>query len=359
MAISQVAAISALEDLSTEITRTFTMSRPWFDDVIDGGNLEKLQGPYATFTITPHGPGYVQSHKQGDELLTGGAKEGSVKGTEYVGFASYTFDVSEKQIRQLGGKQDLVKLLADYPDNAITEFKELIAKAVIHGGVPGLDVFATFNGLKTYDPEGIGARTGLFEAAAPQSQTATVHGIQKNAVLNWHHQYGHIGSFASEGTSVMRQVIYTAHQQGASMEGSGIKQILADPQSFYNYVTTMDNRVIAMDRPQPDRNKSNPRVGLPFLETGANIHPEPYINIADMTGDMAEGVMYCLDPSGFRFFTQVGNYDGLALNEGWFDKKGPEWTLQQLVYRTVLTVTFNWYCYKLRQQALITGGANP
>lgn len=358
MAISRTAVISALEDLATENTKTFDLSHPFFDRIIDGGNLEKIEGNYQTFVVTPDGPGTGQVLRRGDELLVGGFRENSQKGSEFLGQAAYSFDVADKEIRRLGGKMDLVKLLAEKPELAIMDFKEQLARWFLQG-TNGYDVFVTLNGEQTYDPEGLGSRFGVFEAAAKNSQSQLTHGIAKNTVKNWHHQYGHIGSFRSEGTQVMRSVFYAAMQQGASLSGSGITDIYCDQETFENYIKFMDDRVIANDKPQPDRTPKNPRTGVKFLETGATIYPEPYIDLSEMTGSAtSEGVAYFLDPSTWRFFTAVGSYDGVNLNEGWFDKQGPQWVIDQLVYRTVYTVTMNGYCFDLRKNGFVTGGAN-
>lgn len=357
MALSQADAVSALDDLMAENTKTFEVPHYFFEAVIDNASMEKLQGPRATFVVTPTGPGNATSHKGGSETFNGGRRENSVKASAFLGQSSYTVDIPDKEIRRLGGKQDLVKLLKQYPENGDIDFKQKLVRQVFSGNEAEMDAHFTMNSQQSYDPEGLGARTGLFEAAAPTAQTGTVFGLAKNSVKRWHHQYERIGSFAVDGVSKLRRAHYAAQAALKDKRAKGIKFWAVDALTFYNYVDWMDDRVVVNDKPKTDSSIDDVAPGLSLMGTGSRIYLENGIDLDAFTGDMADGVAYGLDPGTWVFFTAEGEHAGEKLVEGWFGHRKPYWMPDQPVLRCVSMLTFNMYCFNIAKNALVTGGA--
>ena len=359
MALKTADVISAIEDLQAENTKTFEIPDTFFDKVVTGQNMEKMEGSHIEFVITPTGPGQITSHPNGPEILRGGLRENSVRANEFLGMASYVYDIDEKQIRRMGGKNDLVKLLKQYPDNGMIEFKQALIRQFYMGTEDQMDTFVTLNGQQSYNPEGNVSRQGIFEALAPAAQSGVVHGLAKNSVRGWNHQYQHIGSFRTEGVAKLRQAFYEAEMSGVNPDSKGITDMVCDQQTFFNYVQWAQDRVIANDTPKGDGSPYEALKGMPFLGTSARLIPSPFIDLSQFSGLFAEGVIYGLDPATWNFFTADGDHDGLALEEGWFGHERPFRMPDQRVIRCMYLLAFNAYCTDLRKNFLVTGGANP
>lgn len=357
MALKTADVISAVRDLQAENTETFKIDDPFFSKVIEKKNMERMEGPYVAFVITPHGPGRATGHPNGTELYRGGLREGSVQANEFLGMASYVYDIPTKMLLRLGGTKDMVKLLEDYPDNAHTDFKQRLIRQFYLGNESEMDGFVTLNGQQTYNPEGNTSRTGLFEALAPLSQTTTVHGVTKNSVNKWHNQWGDISSFRTEGVTVIRETRQKAQMTLKDPQSKGIRTLVCDQQTFFNYVKWSQDRVVANDTPKGDGTASEAFEGMPFAGSAARIYPSEYIDLSAFTGAWANGVLYGLDEATWRFFTAVGEHRGMKLEEGWFRAKDPIEMPDQPVIRCIEQLYFNAYCKNLAKNMLITGGA--
>lgn len=357
MALRAVETISAVKDLQEENTKTFEIDDPFFYDVIEKKNLERMDGPYISFVVTPTGPGNPTSHPNSTELFRGGLRESSAEATEYLGMGSYTYDIPMKHLLRMGGTKDMVKLLERYPDNAMIDFKQRLIRQFYMGNEDEMETFFTLNGQQNYNPEGNTSRPGLFEANAPADQTATVFGLTKNSVNKWHHQYEDISSFRTQGVQKIRQGIHKAQMTLKDHRSKGIKQLVCDQETFFNYVQWAQDRVIANDTPKGDGSVAEAFQGMPFMGSAARIIPSEFIDLTQFTGAAANGVLYGLDPATWTFFTATGEHDGLKLDEGWFRAKDPYEMQDQPVIRSVYFLYFNAYCSNIAKNLFVTGGA--
>lgn len=359
MALAVQDARSAVRDLQAENTKTFEIPDPFFADVIERKNMEQMEGPYMAWVVTPTGPGRATSHPNSTEPYRGGLRESSVEANEFLGMASYVYDIPLKMLLRLNGKRDLVKLLEDYPDNAMVSFKQKLIRQFYMGNEPDMETFVTLNGQQTYNPEGNTSRSGLFETNAPENQTATVHGLTKNSVNKWHHQYQYVPTFRTQGVKKIRRGIHLAQMTMKDPNSKGIRQVVTDSESFFNYIDWAQDRVIANDKPAADGTLAEAYDGMPFMGTHARIYPSEFIDLTQFTGDAADGVGYGLDPGTWRFFTASGKHNGHSLPTGWFDSIDPYEMPDSPTLRSLYRLYFNAYCKNLAKNFFFTGTAQP
>ncbi len=362
---------STLVDLLPKYEELFVKYHPIIAYILRGAKVEKsqLKGPYREFTVVTGGPGQGTGLPSGNETLASTRRSVGVRGREYAYRWIYHFAVPGKDLAEADGEQDYARLIAAYPDLAMADAREIYARQTMRGSASsGSDTsgssaagFLTLNGNQTYDPQGLGARTGIFQYST--SQTATVHDLpMANAgtspTAGWAHQYGHIGSFSLEGLKTLRTLATRANQQGDSLEGGGIDLCLADEGSFQNYLEAMDDKVIEVDKLNNPAAKYINRAGVK-LGT-ADFYWEPEIDITDTTSFTGAnprlGVVYGLNTSKWEMFN-VGNNSDKA-SKGNFALQKPTAPLpDQDAWQWRLICYLNLACHSLRNQFCMTGGA--
>ena len=351
------AIIGVLEDLQKEYTKTFTLFHPAMSEVIEKQQLRKANGPEITFIITPDGPGTITPILNGDELIPSTSRENSVKGRATSGTAVYQYTISEEDIKLLTGKSDVVQLLKDYPQRAMVEFRQNLARQFVMGDVADMITMPTINGERTYQPrQGYPTQPGILQHVPKMAQNAVVHNVQLNSIPNWHNQYREISSFRTDGTKQFRRLLRECAQQGD--HESGIDIVLMDNETFDHYVDFNDDRLIFINEPGTDKNKQSAvRQGTQFMAGGTKFVADPFIRIDQMTGNGTAGVAYGLNLDAWHFFTHAGNLPSVKLDEGWFELRPPQQLQQQLAYQFISVLTFGAYCNDLRTQFTATGGA--
>jgi hypothetical protein len=365
---------STLVDLLPRYEELFIRHHPLLAYILKGSKVEKskLKSAYREFTVVTGGPGQGTGLPTGNETLSSSRRNVGLRGREYGYRYIYHFAVPGKDLAEASGEQDYARIIDNYPSLAVADAKEIFARQTMRGSASsgsddaGTEAsgFLTLNGDQTYNPQGLGARTGIFQYAAPASQTATVHdlpmqGAASSPTTGWYHQYGHIGSFSLEGLKTMRTLATRANQQGETLEGGGIDLLLGDEGSFQNYIEAMDDKVIEVDKINNPAAKFINRQGVKFGT--ADFYWEPEIDITDTTSfssaNPQDGVIYGLNCSKWELFN-VGNNSDKATKGNW-DMVTPTAPLpDQDAWQWRLIAYLNFCCHSLRNQFCMTGGAN-
>lgn len=379
MAISADVLASALQHLTPRFTELFLRGIPLFAYLIGkqlgtgagGGNLEQfsLDGPYLEFNVLKGGPGQITAIRDGTELINSQRSQQLVRGNEYPFMHLYHYLVPIKDLMEAGGKNDLAKLISKYPEVAVAHNKQLVNRQIARGagssgsssGDQGTNGIFTLNGLHPYSPQGT-SRTGLFQFAAPASQTATVHGLamQGNAsgVTGWYHQYDHVNSFRADGMRRWRAGVQKANQEGLMLQPGGIDLICSDQASFLNMLDAVDEKVVIIDKEKYPLAQYLNRQGYK-MDDGSDWYWDPDIDLTDTTSFSTAatqaGVTYCLNTQFFKLLIQNQNKE--AGGTGMFDMRPhielpnqPAWQFRILSY-------WNVYCESLRNQLVLTGTA--
>jgi hypothetical protein len=179
MAFSPDVLVTALQELMPGYSETFTKWHPAFDAIVKKGQKATAQGPYLEFALVPSGPGQITPILTGNEVIAGGRTMDSVRANTYAATMIYAYDVPGQDLREANGEMDLVRLIKRYPERAIMDFHERIARQLVSGDGAGAGSFPTWNGGANYDPKGLGPRQGMFEYAAPAAQNDVVFGVTK------------------------------------------------------------------------------------------------------------------------------------------------------------------------------------
>jgi len=350
---------TALQELIPGYSETFTQWSPAFDQIVKAGNKETAQGPWCEFVLVPEGPGQVTTLVTGNESIAGGRRQSAVRGNTYASDMIYAYDVPGKDLREANGEQDLADLIKRYPERALMDFHELIARQLVMGDAPGVSGFPTWNGDATYNPRGVGARAGHFEYADVANQTDTVFGVAKNSIQGWVNQRRHISSFATNGRLRMRQLMMDCVQQGSKQDGE-VKLVFADRGTFDNYLEDLDDQIQFMDTSNKGDggHASGNRGGIPIL--GAKMYSEAYIKPADISGsnpDAQNGIAYFINPATWHLFT-MGHNSGME-TKGDFEARGPIRHPTQDLWRYEWVLSMGMYCDNLRLNGVLTGGATP
>jgi hypothetical protein len=360
MAFSPDILVTALQELLPGYSETWTKFHPGFDLIVEKGGKTKLKNPYVEFGLTPEGPGTINDiGSDPDRFLNGGRRQSSVRGNEYAATLAYVYDVPGQDLREANGEADLVQLIKSYPERALMDFKETIARQLVMGNGPGAGSVFTLNGDATYNPKNLGARSGMFEFAAPAAQNNTIHGVVANSIVGWHTQYRHITAMGGDGLKQMRGAYWDALTEGSSPEGP-VNLMLGDRDSFDNYIDELTDIVQFIDKkaasggdPAPG---SNVRKGVAFHD--AVFYPEPYITRADFVTAAAQaGVIYGVNTSLLSLRTQGS--DAKMETGGDFAHRGPTRLPTQDMFRYEYILSLLIHTRDLRRHFSVTGGANP
>jgi len=360
VAFSPDVLITALQELLPGYTETWTKFHPAFDKIVLRGNKSKGKHPYKEFGLVPEGPGTLNDvGTDPDRFLNGGRRQSSVLGNTYASTLIYVYDVPGQDLREANGEADVIGLIKKYPERALMDFYEIIARQLVMGDGAGAGSFPTFNGDATYNPKGLGARGGIFEFAAPGSQSNTVHGVTANSIANWHTQNRHITAMGSNGWKQMRGAYWDASQQGAGPDGN-VDNMFGDRDSFDNYCDELGDTVQFIDRgkakegdPAPG---SNLRKGVAFHD--AIFYPEPYIVRSNFsTTNALAGAIYGMNSSTFNCYTM--GTDSKMETSGDFAARGPIRLPNQDMWRYEYILSMGLFCNNLRKNFSVTGGANP
>ena len=356
MAISPDVLASALQELMPSYSDLFTKWHPILDRIVTKGNIDRdvLTGPYREFAVVTDGPGTVTQILTGSEVIAGGRNQNAVRGDTFAPRLIYAFDVPGKDLAEANGAMDLARIIQHYPELALGDFHERIARQVAVGD--GLDVggFLTLNGATTYNPNGA-ARAGALEFAAPAAQVNTVFGLPKPATSGWVNQYGDITSFATNGRSTMRQVYYAASRQGKTM--GPVDLLLGDEASYLNYIEDLDDQVRVI-KVEGDKAPANIRQGIKFLDADFYLEDSLDTSAAAFAGTTAaNGCIYMMKTAAWYAYTL--GHDANRETKGNFAVRGPFRIPEQDVFRYEIVLMMGMNTNQLRCNGVVTGGGIP
>lgn len=359
MAISNDVLVTALQELLPGYTESWTLFHPAFDAIVkSGGGKRTVNHPFVEFVILPEGPGTVTSIIAGDEHIAGGRRQSSVKGNAYAATMIYAFDVPAEDLRMANGPADVAELIKKYPEAALMDFEERIARQLVMGDGAGVGQFFTLNGDTTYNPKATGAQQGMLEFVAPSAQTSTRFGIVSNSIVNWHNQHAHTTSMGADGLKKIRKAYWDASQQGGSA-GMHCDIMLADRDSYDNIVDELSTFVQFVKR-DADVKKGDPvpyRMREGIAMHGAVLYPEPQMDRSlFVTPDATEGVIYGLCSDTLKMFTQGS---GNKTTGGDFELRDVGRLPYQELFRTEYVLSMGAYSTDLRRNFTVTGTANP
>tara|TARA_R110002110_G_scaffold1039_1_gene4082 strand:+ start:12140 stop:13219 length:1080 start_codon:yes stop_codon:yes gene_type:complete len=359
MAISPDVLASALQELMPGYSELFVKWHPILDKVVSKGNIERqvATGPYREFAVVTDGPGTVTQILTGSEVIAGGRNQNAVRGSTYAPRLIYAFDVPGKDLAEANGAMDLARIIQHYPELALGDFHERIARQLAVGD--GLDVggFLTLNGATTYNPNGA-ARTGALEFSSQAAQVAaanSVFGLNKGTTPGWYNQYGNITSFATNGRSTMRQVYYAASRQGKTM--GPVDLMMGDEASYLNYIEDLDDHV-RISKVEGEKGPANIRQGVRFLDADFFLEDALDITAPAFAGTAAaNGVIYLMKSASWYAYTMGA--DDSRETKGDFSVRGPFRIPEQDVFRYEIVLNMGMNTNQLRCNGVVTGGATP
>lgn len=355
MAFSPDVLVTALQELLPGASETFTKWHPLMANVLERKQKRTAQGPFIEFVLTPDGPGSLTTVLTGQETISGGRKQNSVRANTFAATMIYAWDVPGQDLREANGDMDLAGLIKDYPMRGLAEFHEIISRQLAMGDGPGAGAFPTLNGDATYNPKGLGARQGVLSFQAPELQTDVVFGVAKNSIVGWHNQHRHITSFATNGRYQARGLYYDCSQEVAKTEGE-IDLIFADRGTHDNMIEDLDDQVQILDKSvadKGDRGNSSFRRGVPFLN--ARLYSEVDIDPSGFTSTNANlGAAYFLHSAPW-FCYNMGH--GKMETKGDFALRGPIRHPTMDAWRYEYVLSAGMACKNLRCQGTLTGGA--
>lgn len=359
MAFSPDILVTALQELLPGYQETFTTYHPAFDAIVERGQKRKAKHPFMEFGLVPEGPGTLNGVVDGDEFLNGGRRQTAVRGNTYAATLIYVYDVPGQDLREANGEADVIGLIKRYPERALMDFHEIIARQLVMGNGPGAGQFFTFNGDANYNPKGLGARSGMFAFAPAATQTGEVFGVVRNSIQGWHNQYSHITSMGGDGYKQLRKAYWDASQQMSQAEGD-VDLMFGDRDSYDNYIDELSDFVQFVKR-EKDTKKGDPsptklREGVAFMN--ASFYPEPYIDrTLFLTPDALQGVIYGVHSASLHIYTQGS--DATRETNGDFAHRGPTRLPNQDMWRYEYILSMGLYSDNLRCNFATTGGANP
>ena len=371
MAISADVFATALQEQMKGLSETFMLWHPLLEAIVTRGNISKstLEGPYREFVLVQGGPGSVDTIYGGSEVISGGRTQQGKRGNTYAGRMIYSFDVPLKDLAYANGKQDLARILQNYPEMAVGDFHERISKQIATGTGVGVGAFATLFGgttigaaagvsSSTFNPEGT-ARSGFLLTEPIASQAATVHGVDSSGgaggVVGWHNQYEDISSFATDGRSKLRKAYYAASRQGKTL--GDVDVMFADETTYLNLLDDLDDFVRVASIKEGDHAPKNIREGIKYLS--GTMYLEDSIDTAAATlaaGPAADGLIYGLKTAAWHAYN-VGH--GGEATKGNFEVRGPFRLPEQDMMRTEIVLHQGLYTNNRRANFVVTGGAVP
>jgi hypothetical protein len=359
MAISPDVLATALNELMPAYSELFVKWHPLLDNILKGGNMDRaaLKGPKREFAVVTDGPGTVTHVQTGTEVIAGGRTQNAHRGNVVAPRLIYAFDVPGKDLAEANGEMDLARILQHYPELALADFHERIAKQLGTGNGPGVGSFVTMNGNTTFNPDGT-ARDGLFEFNSIASQTNIVHGIDPASVTGWNNQYEDVSSFATNGRTRLRKAYFAASRQGKTL--GPVDLMIGDEQSYLNYIEDLDDQVRVV-KVEGDKAPGNVRQGIKFLDAdfylddAIDITATQYTGGADTAG--ADGVIYGFKTPTWYLFTL--GHDASRETKGDFAVRGPFRIPDQDLYRYEIVLMMGMHTTQRRANFAVTGCATP
>lgn len=353
---------TSLQQLMKPYSETFTVWHPVLDKFAVKGKLKasKVKGSYLEFGVVQGGPGRTTAIRNGGETINGGRRQSSRRGNEYGGRSIHAFDVPRKDIAEANNEMDILEIIKNYPEQALSDFHEDWAQQFVLGNVSDMSNQMTLNGLATYDADGSHSRDGIFSFAAPDSQTETVHGLEKQGsagdpTTGWYNQYTHVASFQTNGRRKLRDVYYKAARQGKV--GGPVDLMLSDPDSYGNYLESLDEHVVVEDEVKNDHVPDDIKQGIKFLK--ATWYIEDAINIEDEIFDDTPpetGLIYGIKSNDWEAVI-FGRSD--LEGKGFLEISDPMRDPQSDSIRYEMVLFWAIICKQLRTQFAATGCATP
>lgn len=362
MAISIDVLATTLEDLAADFDTTFVAYHPFIKAVFEGGMIDKseVKGSFRTFNILTGGPGFITNINTGGEPIKGGRRQNARKGNEFVQRAIYAFDVPCLDMTQAVGPSDLANIVQEYPIAAHSEFLEAVVYQIFTGaaynGNADLSIggIATFNGDTTYNPNGQGARAGLYEFATTATQTATVHNLVSSLASGWYNQYSTIGSYGVSGLTEMRKAYYAATLQAPSL--GQVDEMYGDSASYHNYIDGQ-RALVRQAKITGETEIADVRQGVPF--ESATYYNEVAIDLANATYtagahavDTTRGVIYGVKTKAFEMLLQG---KGDMPTSGNFERRKPFRNPTEDSFRFEEVLSMNFDCRCRRATFAVTG----
>ena len=361
MAISPDVLATALNELMPAYSEMFVKWHPLLDNILKGGNMDRsaLKGPKREFAVVTDGPGTVTQVQTGTEIIAGGRTQNGHRGNVVAPRLIYAFDVPGKDLAEANGEMDLARILQHYPELALADFHERIAKQLGTGNGSGVGSFATMNGNATFNPDG-SSRDGFFEFAAVGSQSNIVHGLDPATVTGWNNQYEDVTSFATNGRSLLRKAYFAASRQGKTL--GPVDLMIGDEQSYLNYIEDLDDQVRVV-KIEGDKAPGNVRQGVKFLDAdfylddAIDISDPKYTVVGSSTAAGADGVIYGFKTPTWHLFTM--GHDASRETKGDFAVRGPFRIPDQDLYRYEIVLMMGLHTTQRRANFAVTGCATP
>ena len=381
MPISPDVLATALDELMPAYSELFVKWHPLLDKVLDGGNMDRatLKGPRREFAVVTGGPGTVTHVNTGSEIIAGGRSQNAHRGQVVAPRLIYAFDVPGKDLAEANGEMDLARILQHYPELALADFHERIAKQMGTGNGSGVGSFCTFNGNVKFNPDGT-ARDGFFSFRPSSAQQNKVHdlnsqGATSDAIDGWFNQYEDITSFAVDGRAQMRKAYFAASREGKTL--GDVDLMIGDEQSYLNYIEDLDDQV-RVTKVEGDKAPGQVRQGVKFLN--ADFYLDDAIDIAAATlasggtgsagtattdsaasgyglSATADGVIYGFKTPCWYSFTL--GHDASKETKGDFAVRGPFRIPDQDLYRYEIVLMMGLHTNQRRANFAITGAATP
>jgi hypothetical protein len=372
MAISQEVFATALQEQMKGLSETFMLWHPLLEAIVTRGNISKstLEGPFRDFVLVQGGPGAVDTIYGGSEVISGGRTQQGVRGNTFAGRMIYSFDVPLKDLAYANGKQDLARILQNYPEMAVGDFHERISDQLATGTGAGVGAYPTLFGgttigaaagvsTSTFNPEGT-ARSGFLLTEPIAAQMATVHNVNSSGgatgIVGWHNQYGQIaGGFSVSGRAVIRRAYYAASRQGKTL--GDVDVLFADELTYLNLLEDLDDFVRVDSVKEGDHVPSKLREGIKYLS--GTMYLESSIDTAAATlaaTPAADGLVYGLKTPTWHAYN-VGH--GGEATKGNFEVRGPFRLPEQDMMRTEIVLHQGLYTNNRRANFTVTGGAIP
>jgi len=357
------AIIESMADLSTDLVLTWTKSMPVLDKLLTKKHRKRAKGDHIEFVLTPSGPGQANAVRSGTEIINAGRVQDKVRASEYAGYAIYAYDLTNKEVKIAHNADGVADLVKGYGIAAFEHLAFGFAKEFVMGGVEGMDVFLTLNGERTYFTEkGQTPRPGVFEFAPAASQSQVLHEVAKNSIVGWYHQYDHINSFEDEGIAKIRRLYAETSKEGRMMSGK-VDVLLADTESYNNYLTALDDKLVLTSIIKGDGGPTNVRDGIPFGNSGAMMYDESMIDLSGFSTPAAQrGVIYMLNTSTWNLFNNGDGIPGTELGASrdglFFARKNVKHLPTQDMARFEYEMNLGMYTTNLRANGVITGGMN-
>lgn len=361
MAISPDVLATALNELMPAYSEMFVKWHPLLDNILKGGNMDRsaLKGPKREFAVVTDGPGTVTQVQTGTEIIAGGRTQNGHRGNVVAPRLIYAFDVPGKDLAEANGEMDLARILQHYPELALADFHERIAKQLGTGNGSGVGSFVTMNGNATFNPDG-SSRDGFFEFAAVGSQSNIVHGLDPATVTGWNNQYEDVTSFATNGRSLLRKAYFAASRQGKTL--GPVDLMIGDEQSYLNYIEDLDDQVRVV-KIEGDKAPGNVRQGVKFLDAdfylddAIDISASQYTSVGASTAAGADGVIYGFKTPTWHLFTM--GHDASRETKGDFAVRGPFRIPDQDLYRYEIVLMMGLHTTQRRANFAVTGCATP